>query len=55
MKQIDYVLWQEDRWFIAKALGIEVVSQGRTTKKAVTNPREALENYILNDKRNKNT
>lgn len=46
MKRIHSVVWKEDRWFVAKALEIEVVSQGKTEKEALTNLKEALELYF---------
>lgn len=46
MKQIHSVVWKEDKLFIAKALEVEVVSQGKTEKKALENLKEALELYF---------
>ena len=46
MKRIHSVVWKEDKWFIAKALEVEVVSQGRTEKTALNNLKEALELYF---------
>lgn len=49
------IVWQEDNWFIAKAFGLEVVSQGKTKKEAISNLQEAIdlyfedENIILTD------
>jgi predicted RNase H-like HicB family nuclease len=39
-----YVAHEED-WHVARALNVEVTSQGRTVKEAVANLREALELY----------
>ncbi len=46
MKQIHTVVWKEDKWYVAKALEIEVASQGRTEKESLTNLKEALELYF---------
>ncbi len=45
MKQFHSILWKEDKWFIAKALEVEVASQGRTEKEALKNLQEALHLY----------
>jgi len=36
------VVWKEGSWFVAKALGIEVASQGRSKREAVNNLRKLL-------------
>ena len=36
-------VWREGEWFIARARGVEVASQGRTRTEAIANLREALE------------
>lgn len=46
MKRIHTVVWQEDKWFVAKALEIEVASQGKNEKEALVNLKEALELYF---------
>lgn len=28
------LMWQEDDWFVAKAIGLEVASQGKTKKRS---------------------
>jgi predicted RNase H-like HicB family nuclease len=38
--------WQEDDWFIAQCLEVDVASQGQTEREAVDNSREALELYV---------
>lgn len=48
MKQIHSVVWKENRLFVAKALEVEVASQGKTEKKALDNLKEALELYFEN-------
>ncbi|HEV8160713.1 MAG TPA: hypothetical protein VGP58_16900 [Pyrinomonadaceae bacterium] len=36
------IVWQEEIWFIAQCLEVDVASQGKTEKKALENLREAL-------------
>ena len=44
MKQKFYVsICQENEWFVAQALGIDVASQGTTVEESLENLREALE------------
>ena len=42
------IVWKEDIWFVAKALGLEVASQGKTRKEAIKNLREAVD-LLLED------
>ena len=37
---------QEDHWYIAQALEVDVASQGETVDEALANLREALELYF---------
>lgn len=46
MKRIHSVVWKEDDWYIAKALEVEVASQGKNQKEALDNLKEALELYF---------
>lgn len=46
MKRIHSVIWKEDKWYVAKALEVEVASQGETEKEALDNLKEALELYF---------
>lgn len=36
-------IWQEDEWFIAQCVQVDVASQGETEDEALENLREALE------------
>lgn len=36
-------IWQEDNWFIAQCLEVDVASQGGSEEEALVNLREALE------------
>lgn len=46
MKHLHSVVWKENKWYVAKALEIEVVSQGLSQKEALDNLKEALELYF---------
>lgn len=46
MKRIHTIVWRENKWFVAKALEVEVASQGKTEKEALANLKEALELYF---------
>jgi predicted RNase H-like HicB family nuclease len=36
-------IWQEDEWFVAQCVEVDVASQGATEDEAVENLRDALE------------
>jgi len=36
-------LWQEDEWFVAQCIEVDVASQGESEEEAIENLREALE------------
>lgn len=46
MKLIHTVLWKENKWYVAKALEVEVASQGKSEQEAIDNLKEALELYF---------
>lgn len=46
MKRIHAVVWKEDKWFVAKALEVEVASQGKNETDALNNLKEAVELYF---------
>lgn len=41
-RDLNAVVWQEDEWFVAQCLEVDVASQGRTEAEALENLREAL-------------
>jgi predicted RNase H-like HicB family nuclease len=41
-RDLNAVVWQEDKWFVAQCLEIDVASQGATEAEALENLREAL-------------
>ncbi|OGE29494.1 hypothetical protein A2867_00805 [Candidatus Daviesbacteria bacterium RIFCSPHIGHO2_01_FULL_40_11] len=46
MKKVHSVVWKENKWYVAKALEVEVASQGLSQKEALENLKEALELYF---------
>ena len=47
-KPIPAIVWQEGKLFVAKTLGLELASQGKTKKEALKNLQEALD-LLLED------
>ena len=41
-KDVNAVIWQEDKWFVAQCLEVDIASQGRTEQEALENLRDAL-------------
>jgi predicted RNase H-like HicB family nuclease len=39
-------VWQEDSWFIAQCLEVDIASQGKSEQEALANLAEALELYF---------
>jgi len=37
------IVWKEGNWYVAKAIGVEVASQGKTKAKAIENLQEAVD------------
>ena len=50
MKEISFVVWKEDTYFVSKCLNVEVSSFGNTIDEAVSNLKEAVELYFENEK-----
>jgi len=46
MKTIDFVLWKEDRYYVAQCLNVDVSSFGETIAEAIANLKEAVELYL---------
>jgi predicted RNase H-like HicB family nuclease len=46
LKEIDFILWQEGKYYVAQCLNIEVSSFGETIEEAVKNLKEAVELYL---------
>lgn len=45
MKEINFVIWKEDNYYIAQCLNAEISSFGDTLDEAVNNIKEAAELY----------
>jgi predicted RNase H-like HicB family nuclease len=46
MRKLHSVVWKEDKYYVAKALEVEVASQGLSVDEALSNLKEALELYF---------
>ena len=46
MKRVHSVVWKENRWYVAKALEVEIASQGKSEIEALEKLKEALERYF---------
>jgi predicted RNase H-like HicB family nuclease len=49
MKEIDYVVWQEGKYYVSQCLNVEISSFGETIDEALSNLREAVELYFENE------
>lgn len=47
---LNALVWKEDDLFVAKAVEVEIASQGKTSKQALANLKEALELYFEDEK-----
>lgn len=45
-KTLPAIIWKEGNLFVAKFIGLELASQGKTKKEAVKNLSEALDLYL---------
>ena len=48
-QKLSALVWKEDDIYVAKAIEVEVASQGKTKKAALTNLQEALQLYFENE------
>jgi predicted RNase H-like HicB family nuclease len=46
MKEIDFVIWQEGKYFVAQCLNVNVNTFGETIKEAKSNLKQAVELYF---------
>lgn len=46
MKNMHSIVWKENNWYVAKALEVEITSQGKSEDEALDNLKEALELYF---------
>jgi predicted RNase H-like HicB family nuclease len=49
MKQMDYVVYREDEFFVAQCLNVDVSSFGSTREEAASNLKEAVELYFQDE------
>ena len=49
MKNMNYVVWQEEKYFVSLCLNSEVSSFGSTIDESVKNLKEAVELYYENE------
>ena len=45
-REIDYVVWREDKYFVSRCINVEVSSFGETIEEAISNLKEAVELYF---------
>lgn len=45
-REIDYVIWKEDKYFVSRCINVEVSSFGETIEEAISNLKEAVELYF---------
>ncbi len=46
MKEINYVIWREDKYYVAQCLNADVSSFGETLDETIHNIKEAVELYF---------
>lgn len=50
MKEIDYIIWKEDKYYVSQCLNFEVSSFGETIEESINNLLEAVELYLEDEK-----
>ncbi|MCX8105969.1 MAG: type II toxin-antitoxin system HicB family antitoxin [Ignavibacterium album] len=45
-REIDYVVWKEDNYYVSRCINVEVSSFGQTVEEAIQNLKEAVELYF---------
>jgi len=50
MKELNYIVWKEDDYYISQCLNVEVASFGKTIEEAIQNLVEAVELYLEDEK-----
>ena len=45
-REIDYVVWKEDKYFVSRCINVEVSSFGETISEAIDSLKEAVELYF---------
>lgn len=49
MKEFDFAVWKEDKYYVALCLNVEVSSFGNDRSEALKNLKEAVELYFENE------
>ena len=49
MKEIEFVVWQEEKYFVSQCINVNVSSFGETIEEATENLKEAVELYFENE------
>lgn len=49
MRNLKYVVYQEDKYYVSQCLNVDVASFGETIDEAVRNLKEAVELYFENE------
>ena len=49
MRQLKYVVYQEDKYYVAQCLNVDVSSFGETIDESIANLKEAVELYLENE------
>lgn len=50
MKEINYIVWQEGKYWVSKCLNVEISSFGETIQESISNLKEAIELYFEDTK-----
>ena len=45
-REINYIVWKEDQYYVSRCLNVEVSSFGKTIDEAINNLKEAVELYF---------
>ncbi|HWP93790.1 MAG TPA: type II toxin-antitoxin system HicB family antitoxin [Thermodesulfobacteriota bacterium] len=46
IKEINYIVWQEGKYYVSQCLNVDVSSFGETIDQAINNLKEAVELYL---------
>lgn len=46
LKEIDYIIWQEGKYYVSQCVNVDVSSFGETIDEAIDNLKEAVELYF---------
>ena len=49
MKEIDFVVWQEGKYYVSQCLNVNVSSFGNNIDESIINLKEAVELYFENE------